>query len=138
MKDIKKGLIILFIALGILILPYAFEQKILLATPIQLLQEKINFLKNQVSDLMAKLFDSLKKEPDHKAPILANLEPEHHNITDTEAILTWKTDELSDSVVFYLDKYIRKSSNKNANIMLHASSPDLVVFHKVKCPEANR
>lgn len=136
MKLMKKNIIIAFILLTILILPEIFlrsEKQDLLATSILKLQKQIESLRLQVEKLTLKILNIELTGSDEKdviPPLLQNLEPEYENFTDTTAILTWETDELSDSFVIYSTDYIRKFDQTKK--VFTATNSDLVIFHEVQ------
>jgi hypothetical protein len=118
----KKNIVIILIVLGIflsagfmLARSSVFSVRELPAATIQGLQKQIKALQQQVKDLMSRLYSMLQAEKeipeqdlsqDTIPPILSNLEPEH--VTSDSAIITWGTNELSDSAVIYSAKYMRK------------------------------
>ncbi|MFC1625328.1 fibronectin type III domain-containing protein [Patescibacteria group bacterium] len=122
---IRKNIIIIFILLALLSFLMMFFNKHLLATPILLLQEQIKFLQEKLGDLLLKL-SFVKK--DTIPPLLSNLEPEH--VMENSGIITWGSDELSNSMVIYSTEYIYKDSHYGLTPFV-AVDYNWVTFHEV-------
>jgi len=126
-------LLVAFMFVGFLMLQFTETSGgKLIATGVLQLQKQIELLQSKLTKLLSDL-NVLRKEKDVSdtdsdtvPPLLSNLEPEH--MARTSGVVTWYSDELSDSRVNYSIKYIRRGVTEGTSVGYN-SEP--VTFHQV-------
>lgn len=132
-NDILKILTVLFVFL--LTMTFLSKQftlsydKNMTAMTVQEMENQLKIIRAQAENILSKLFnlEAGDDKLDTTPPILSNLEPEH--VTNNSGIITWGSNELSNSQVNYSEEFMRKDMPKGTLVTM---DPKLTTHHEIQ------